>query len=101
MKIINIMYIEAGKWSNDYLSLSIQDGSDIDIDMNIIIDEIAERLKEDQGWKKSTGEFYYLIDDEFDFYWNPDDTINVRIVDLLGFAYHVTFSLNKLISKVL
>ena len=101
MKITNVMYLEASVWSDDHLSLSIQDSDDIDIDMNIVIDEIANRLEKDINWKNLRPEFYYLIDGEFDFYWNPDDTIDVRITDLNGFAYHVTLSLNKLISKVL
>jgi hypothetical protein len=103
MNIINIFYIPIDKWwiKNDYLLLSIENDDDIKIDMDIIIDEIDEKLKKDENWKNPKTEFNYLIDECFDFYLNPDDTIDVRITDLKDYAYHVTLSLEKLINKVI
>lgn len=101
MKITSVEYNKP-ELGDDSLSVYFDHGNQcINIDMDYIINEIAFQLKKDYIDFEYSQEFEYLIDGEFDFYCNPDDTIDIRITDLNGFAYHVTLSLNKLISKVL
>jgi hypothetical protein len=99
MKISDIFYCEKNNFIDDCLMISFYDNDDIRIDMDIIINEIESRLKSDENWKDNPAEFCYLIDDNFDFYRNPDDTIDVRITNLSERAYHVTLSVDRLINK--
>lgn len=102
MKIVDVYYNEVNDYcENDYLTIISDNNNDIRIDMDIIINEIDLQLASDENWKSSSIEFYYLIDSNFDFYLNPDDTIDIRITDLFGYAYHVILSLHRLIAKVI
>jgi hypothetical protein len=101
MKILDTLYFKKNDYIDDCLIILFYDRDSIRIDMDIIINEIESRLKSDENWKDNPAEFCYLIDDNFDFYKNPDDTIDIRITNLSERAYHVTLSLNRLISKVL
>lgn len=103
MKIISVEYNKPDL-GDDSLSVYFDNGTQcINIDMDFVINEIALQLKKDYVDFEFKQEFNYLIDDNFDCYLNPDNTLDIRITDHPftddRFAYHVTINLEILIEK--